>query len=598
MTSATPLELPWSDAAAWDAERAAGDGRGLGPLGDERHPASPSALDGAGRRGRAADAAPPTPAWPRTPSTSTCRRGSAAATARPSAGPCTPCCRTPTSPTAHDIDAPRRRPVRRRGHLRPRGSRSPTCAARRSARRSSPPPPAGAEHWRELFVVAELGGTVLEGYIDLLVRTPDGPGHRRLQDRPVAAGRRPGRARRPATGTSWPPTALALGRLLDEPVAGGVLVRCRPDGPAEEIADRAAGPRRWPRSRAARLSVSSTESLPVDVGGSVAVRRSAARTSRGSAAVRDDRADALADAGEHPAQQRRGRRSTAEGDRRAGSSSERRMLALGVEQRAEHAGVDRRAVDDQRAHRVVDDRASTSLSAAPMTSSPPNSGSGSRTFDASTPVAGSTLAPTRYCSPSSRYFVSIAVADVDEPVVGVPLDGRRRGPGRSGTRRLGLRQSGVSCRQRADEHDVGQRRDVAADRHRDQPLRPDVRPAGRRRVAVGGGVASGTVVGVVGRPAVVDVARRAGRARRRAAATADADDAERQRADGPAPTQARRATARSGSRRRRLRPTGTPRAIRTSSASTAGERSAALERRGRACRGTPARPRPCRGARS
>ena len=32
----------------------------------------------------------------------------------------------------------------------------------------------GAEHWRELFVVAELGGTVLEGYVDLLVRTASG----------------------------------------------------------------------------------------------------------------------------------------------------------------------------------------------------------------------------------------------------------------------------------------------------------------------------------------------------------------------------------------------------------------------------------------
>ncbi len=28
---------------------------------------------------------------------------------------------------------------------------------------------------------------------------------------------------------------FALGRLLDEPIAGGVLVRCRLDGPADEI---------------------------------------------------------------------------------------------------------------------------------------------------------------------------------------------------------------------------------------------------------------------------------------------------------------------------------------------------------------------------
>ncbi len=33
---------------------------------------------------------------------------------------------------------------------------------------------AGAEHWRELFVAAPVGDRVLEGYVDLLVRTPDG----------------------------------------------------------------------------------------------------------------------------------------------------------------------------------------------------------------------------------------------------------------------------------------------------------------------------------------------------------------------------------------------------------------------------------------
>jgi ATP-dependent helicase/nuclease subunit A len=33
---------------------------------------------------------------------------------------------------------------------------------------------AGAEHWRELFVAAPIGDRVLEGYVDLLVRTADG----------------------------------------------------------------------------------------------------------------------------------------------------------------------------------------------------------------------------------------------------------------------------------------------------------------------------------------------------------------------------------------------------------------------------------------
>ncbi len=51
----------------------------------------------------------------------------------------------------------------------------------------------GAEHWRELFVAAPIGDRVLEGYVDLLVRTPD------------------------------------------EAVVGGILVRCSPTGDAEQI---------------------------------------------------------------------------------------------------------------------------------------------------------------------------------------------------------------------------------------------------------------------------------------------------------------------------------------------------------------------------
>src|SRR5690606_21494084 len=32
----------------------------------------------------------------------------------------------------------------------------------------------GAEHWREIFVAAPVGDRVLEGYVDLLVRSPSG----------------------------------------------------------------------------------------------------------------------------------------------------------------------------------------------------------------------------------------------------------------------------------------------------------------------------------------------------------------------------------------------------------------------------------------
>ncbi len=98
---------------------------------------------------------------------------------------------------------------------------------------------AGAEHWRELFVVVELGGTVLEGYIDLLVRTPDGlvivdykTDQWRTRDDRVSDGPAARIARYRHQLAAY---GVALGRLLDEPVTGGLLVRCRTDGPADEI---------------------------------------------------------------------------------------------------------------------------------------------------------------------------------------------------------------------------------------------------------------------------------------------------------------------------------------------------------------------------
>jgi ATP-dependent helicase/nuclease subunit A len=95
----------------------------------------------------------------------------------------------------------------------------------------------GVDHWRELFVVAELGATVLEGYVDLLVRTPDSNGlvivdYKTDQWR-VGADRDERIARYRHQLAAY---GVALGRLLDEPITGGILVHCVVDGPAEEIA--------------------------------------------------------------------------------------------------------------------------------------------------------------------------------------------------------------------------------------------------------------------------------------------------------------------------------------------------------------------------
>jgi ATP-dependent helicase/nuclease subunit A len=93
----------------------------------------------------------------------------------------------------------------------------------------------GVDHWRELFVVADVGSRVLEGYVDLLVRTPRGlviVDYKTDQWR-AGADREQRLVRYRHQLAAY---GLALGRLLAEPIVGGVLVRCRPDGPAEEIA--------------------------------------------------------------------------------------------------------------------------------------------------------------------------------------------------------------------------------------------------------------------------------------------------------------------------------------------------------------------------
>jgi len=93
---------------------------------------------------------------------------------------------------------------------------------------------AGAEHWRELFVAAPVGDRVLEGYVDLLVRTVDGlviVDYKTDQwSGPVQSAERVGRYRLQLAAYG-----AALGTALGEPISGGVLVRCAPHGDAEQI---------------------------------------------------------------------------------------------------------------------------------------------------------------------------------------------------------------------------------------------------------------------------------------------------------------------------------------------------------------------------
>ncbi|WP_158412204.1 UvrD-helicase domain-containing protein [Ilumatobacter nonamiensis] len=92
----------------------------------------------------------------------------------------------------------------------------------------------GAEHWRELFIAAPVGSRVLEGYIDLLVRTDRGlvivDYKTDKWSGPVQTAERIGRYR-----TQLAAYGAALEATLDEAVVGGVLVRCRAGEPPEQI---------------------------------------------------------------------------------------------------------------------------------------------------------------------------------------------------------------------------------------------------------------------------------------------------------------------------------------------------------------------------
>jgi ATP-dependent helicase/nuclease subunit A len=92
----------------------------------------------------------------------------------------------------------------------------------------------GAEHWREIFVAAPIGDRVVEGYVDLLVRTPEGlviVDYKTDQwTGPVQSAERVGRYRRQLAAYG-----AALGTTLHEPIVGGILVRCSPRHDADEI---------------------------------------------------------------------------------------------------------------------------------------------------------------------------------------------------------------------------------------------------------------------------------------------------------------------------------------------------------------------------
>ena len=89
-------------------------------------------------------------------------------------------------------------------------------------------------HHRELFVAAPIDGRTVEGYIDLFVDPPEGGiiVDYKTDQWPDDGERaqRIGRYRRQLAVYG-----VVLEQILQRPVTGALLVRCRPRGPAEEI---------------------------------------------------------------------------------------------------------------------------------------------------------------------------------------------------------------------------------------------------------------------------------------------------------------------------------------------------------------------------
>jgi ATP-dependent helicase/nuclease subunit A len=221
----TPEELDWNDAAAWEAERERAlrvAGRRLSVsatrLAEDLVLYDPGAATDEGLRKDAVDLE--LPPWQRG------RYGTAVG--RAVHGTLQFC----DLADGHDIDGLAAAQCAAEGII---GLETSVAALARSAL-AAPSVRAAltAEHHRELFVAAPVGDRVLEGYVDLLVRTEGGF---MIVDYKTDAWRQgAGRAERIARyRRQLAAYAVALEHVTGEPITGGVLVHCRTNGDAEEI---------------------------------------------------------------------------------------------------------------------------------------------------------------------------------------------------------------------------------------------------------------------------------------------------------------------------------------------------------------------------
>ena len=116
-----------------------------------------------------------------------------------------------------------------------------------------------------MYVAAPIGDRVVEGYVDLLVRTAGRPGRGRLQDRPARHRRRAVDARAESYRLQLAAYAAAVEAATGERVARGVLVFVGARDPIAAV-ERAFERVRTSVSRASRRCSPGSTEAPIRAG--------------------------------------------------------------------------------------------------------------------------------------------------------------------------------------------------------------------------------------------------------------------------------------------------------------------------------------------
>ena len=326
---------------------------------------------------------------------------------------------------------------------------------------------AGYEHWRELFVAATVGARVLEGYVDLLVRTPGGLVIVDYKtDQWSGASQTAERLERYRLQLAA--YGAALESAIGEPISGGLLVRCVADGDADQIAVE-----RW--VDAMRRGPSARQLILVGRAVAADPHRTVIRHRRHRRAAELEHALA----GEHDRTVRRNTRTT----RAANAIAAGTAIVARTSRRSSNSRLI--TPESTSVPSTINVRTGSStmgqsieLSSTPTTSLPPKSGSGGRTDRRQRAVLRVESGTDEVLLADVEESIVVAEPDIDQSV-DRPV-GRRPGP-----QLVDLESDHLSdvvlADRRTDERERGHAGFGAAVRDHDQARRPVDRAGARQR---------------------------------------------------------------------------------------------------------------------